>query len=327
MGSLFGLRQEEKRPEPVETPLADLPVVAVLPEETTPPGEPLVAPEVDLSGKLPSFALEALPALLARDCLAYLADPEEEDTRWFAVFGDHLEELGQTPVAGHKAMIAGLTECESGAVTFGDKRFRLEVFVSFNEFGDRFSLQFFEEGRYDYDEAIERRRLNVRLVNKLKPATSLTARNEVDIARVVDANERTPSFTSILVKLDLLEAAKLEAVPEGPDYTLRVLKNSVFPRKMAAEALAQYLGAEYLDVENVDFSRKVARSLDEAWELEKQVVPFAKDGGVLKVAMMDPTDQATMDAIAEKTGLKVVPYCSAAQDILVMVTKAHKKDD
>lgn len=293
-------------------------------EDTT---KPMVATEVNLKGFLPEFAVNAIDDLLVEGCRAFLIEPEEEHTRWFAVFDEGLREIGRTPVEEHKSYLHDISDCESGAISVADMRFRLEDFVSFNEFGDRMSLQFFQEGRYSYIEAIKRRQDNVRLINRLKPASALTAKNENDIAEVIVRNKKTDEFLRQIVVLRIVPAERLENLPPHENLALKVLQDNIFPRKMAAQALADSLGIEFVDVENVPFSKKAACMFDEAWELRHQAVPFDQVGEEIKVAMMDPTDQAVLSEIQEKTKFVPVPFCASAQDITSMVKKAHKNDD
>lgn len=328
MGSLFGkkgsAKVEERRPRSARTLDQLVPAPSREVEDLT---KPMTAPEVDLKSKLPELVADRLGQVVAQGGRAILVDPEETETRWFGVFEDHLEELGRSPVVEHADILAMLDFCRGGAITLGALRYRIETFKSFNEFGDRMTLQFFEEGRFSGEQAIERRQENIRLVNRLKPATSLTAKNELDLYGVVRRNPRDKAFVDLLVEEGLLTPEQVERIPPGEDFELRVLQGNIFPRKVAAVALAHYLGAEYVDVEEVHFSKEAARLLDKDWELDRQVVPFAQDGKDLKVAMMDPTDTALLAEIEERTGCKVRGYCSAAQDILVMIHKAHKRDD
>ncbi len=326
MGSLFGRTESQPggRRRGPRTLDQTVPPVSQEVEDRT---RPMTAPEVDLKGKLPASVAEKLDPFLAGEGRALLANPEEDETRWFGVFDDHLEELGRSPVSEHVGILELLDACRGGAITVQGVRHRLEIFKSFNEFGDRLVLQFFEEGRLDAEQSLERRQENIRLVNRLKPATSLTAKNESDIYGVLQRNPREHSFVDLALQEGLLTQEQVDRVPPGDDYELRILQGNIFPRKMAAMTLAHYLGADYLDVEATSFSKEAARLLTREWELDKQVVPFAQDGQELKVAMMDPTDSETLAQLAEKTGLRIRPFCSAAQDIVGMIHKAHKRED
>ncbi len=327
MGSLFG-QGETRKPQASRRASRSLDeLVPPLSREVEDRSRPMTAPEVDLKGKLPAEVADHLPGLLGAGGRAILANPEEEEVRWFGVHEDHVEEIGRSPVAGYSELLLLLDSCRGGAITLPEARYRIEAFKSFNEFGDRLVLQFFEEGRFTSDEAIERRQENIRLVNRLKPATSLTARNERDIARAITMNPRARPFVEILVEEGVLTREQIEEVPAGEDFELRLLQTHIFPRKVAALALAHYLGVDYIDVEACAFSKETARLLDKDWELDRQVVPFAQDGEELKVAMADPTDTGLLAEIAERTGLRIRPYCSAAQDIVGMIHKAHKRDD
>jgi len=326
MGSLFG-RTDSQPGARRRGPRTLDQVVPPVSQEVEDRTRPMTAPEVDLKGKLPAAVAGKIDSILTREGRALLANPEEEETRWFAVFDEHLEELGRSPVAEHAGTLEILDSCRGGAITVQGVRHRLEIFKSFNEFGDRLVLQFFEEGRFDTEKSLERRQENIRLVNRLKPATSLTAKNEADIYGVLLRNPREKSFVDLAVQEGLLTREQVERIPPGDEYELRVLQGNIFPRKMAAMTLAHYLGVDYLDVEATSFSKEAARLLTREWELDKQVVPFAQDGQELKVAMMDPTDAGLLAELTEKTGLKIRPFCSAAQDIVGMIQKAHKRED
>ena len=327
MGSLFRRKGSapvrDRRRRPVT--LDDL--VPPPSREVEDRSRPMTAPEVDLKGKLPPAVAERLDPVLVEGCRAVLANPEEQEARWFGIFPDRLVELGRSPMQEYPRLLEILDHCKGGAITVEGTRYRLESFKSFNDFGDRLTLQFFEEGRFDAEQSIERRRENIQLVNRLKPATSLTAKNELDLYRVVQRSPRERSFVDVLVGEGVLTPEQLERTPPGEEYELRVLQGNILPRKVAALALAHYLGVEYIDVEATTFSKEAARLLDKEWELEQQVVPFARDDQDLKVAMLDPTDAELVSQIAERTGCRVRAYCSAAQDIMVMIHKGHKRDD
>ncbi len=327
MGSFFGHGQTRKPQAPKRASKSLDELVPPPSREVEDRNRPMTAPEVDLKGKLPAGAADRLAEVLEAGGRAILANPEEEEVRWFAVHEDHIEEIGRSPVADYDNRLALLESCRGGGITLRDARYRIEAFKSFNEFGDRLVLQFFEEGRFTSDEAIERRQENIRLVNRLKPATSLTARNERDIARAIANNPRTRSFIDILLEEGVLTRDEIDQVPAGADFELRLLQTHIFPRKVAALALAHYLGVDYIDVEAATFSKEAARLLEKDWELERQVVPFARDGDELRVAMADPTDAGLLEELSQLTGCRIRPYCSAAQDIVGMIHKAHKRDD
>ncbi len=327
MGSLFGHGETRKPQAPKRVSKSLNELVPPPSREVEDRNRPMTAPEVDLKGKLPAGVAERLAEVLEAGCRAILANPEEEEVRWFGVHEAHIEEIGRSPVADYDSQLVLLESCRGGGITLPDARYRIEAFKSFNEFGDRLVLQFFEEGRFTSDEAIERRQENIRLVNRLKPATSLTARNERDIARAITRNPRPRSFVEILVEEGVLTREEIDQVPAGEDFELRLLQTHIFPRKVAALALAHYLGVDYIDVEAAAFSKEAARLLEKDWELDRQVVPFARDGEELKVAMADPTDVGLLAELARLTGCRIRPYCSAAQDIVGMIHKAHKRDD
>lgn len=303
-------------------------------EEVEDVTERMGAPEVSIGDKVPQFILDNVGACLEDDMRGYFIVPEEEETRWFAVFGDHLKELGRTDVDGHADWLRHLAECDSGAVTVempdgSERRFRLENSVSFNEFGSRLFVQFFEEGRYTYEESVAQRMSNVRLMNKLKPASSLTAKNERDIAAVAVAHNCEEALLRSCVSYGIMELTdeQIAGVRHNEKALLDLLHSLVVPRKMIAQALSDVLHCEFADLEDSDFREEVVMMLDRDWCEEHQAVPWTVKDGTLQVAMMNPLDKETIAAIEEKTKSPVKAYCSSAQDIYALVRRVHQDYD
>lgn len=289
--------------------------------------KPMTAPEVPLREELPGCVSSELTAVLHQGCWSLLLVPEEEFTRWFAIFDDSLRELGRTPIAEHDDYLQRLHGCASGAITLeGGRRFRIEDSRSFNEFGDRYTLQFFEEGAFTCDESIERRRKNIRLVNRLKPADAVTAKNEDSLAAVLTKAHLTGAYLDHLVKDGLLGAEQRAQAGDVEAEFLPLLRGLNIPRKMAAIALADCLGVEYLEIGSEYFDKEVTHLFSAAWKYEHQVFPFIIEKGILRAALADPTDIETIQALEKAAQVPVRVYCSAARDIDNMIRKAHKDD-
>lgn len=297
-----------------------------IPSEMIDPKAKLVSREVDLKGRLGEEAASKLDDAILNGARGLLIDPEDEETRIFAFYDDKIAELARQPLAGHQELLTNLDHCRDGAFSSLDKRWRIENFRSLSDFGDRMVVNFFEEGVMNDEEIYNRRKENIRLVNKLKPATSLSRKNVNDMLALLRRTPRDKPFTEILLEDQLITPAQFERVKDAPDVLEAVLTDYVFPRKAAASALARYLGADYIDVEAVDLDKKAARRLEKEWALKNQAVPFSEDKERIQVAFMDPTDTALQEEIARMTERRVMPYCSAAQDIMVMIHKAHKRD-
>ncbi|MEW6278656.1 MAG: hypothetical protein AB1758_08555 [Candidatus Eremiobacterota bacterium] len=327
MGSLFRGKQEPKKAAKRDSRqrlAAQMP--PPIPSEMIDPKAKLVSPEVDFKGKLPADVAEKLDEHIAAGARGLLVDPEDEETRIFAFYDDRIAELGRAPVAGHNDLLGVIDLCKSGAFTSGPKRYRIENFKSLSDFGDRLVVNFFEEGAQDDEEILNRRKENIRLVNRLKPATSLSRKNVLDMLEVIRRNPREKPFHEVLLEDQLITPAQYDRVKDHEDVLQALMTDYVFPRKAAAAALAAYLGVDYVDVEAVDLDKAAARKLDREYALKNQVVPFKEDKEKVQVAMMDPTNQALIDEVAARCERKVIPFCSAAQDIMVMIHKAHKRD-
>ncbi|MDO5297597.1 MAG: hypothetical protein Q4F00_13400 [bacterium] len=288
---------------------------------------PLLAPEVSLREVLPNFAEKNLNELLHRDCWSFLLVPEEEVTRWFAIFADHLEEIGRTPVAEHDSFMSRLSSLTSGAVSLDDGlRFRIEDFRSFNEFGDRYALQFFKEGAFNCDESIQRRRDNIRLINRLKPADTVTIKNEDDLAKAVLTNKIASAYLDHLQKDGLLSPEQRAAIRDDEAELLTIMRSINIPRKMAAIALAHCLNVEYIEIGEVYFDKSVTHLVSMGWKQEHQVFPYKIDKDQIFMAMADPSDREAVNELEQVSRCQAIIYCSAARDIANMIKKAHKDD-
>lgn len=327
MGSLFkGKPKDDKTRASTSRPKLAAQMPPMIPSEMIDPKEKLTSRDVDLRAKLGGEAAEKLDEVILNGARGLLVDPEDEETRIFAFYDERIAEIGRRPLDQHQELLTALDTCRDGAFASNSKRWRIENFRSLSDFGDRMVVNFFEEGKLNDEEIYNRRKENIRLVNRLKPATSLSRKNVQDILALLRRTPREKPFTEILLEDQLITMAQHERVKEAPDVLEAVLTDYVFPRKAAAAALARYLGADYIDVEAIDLDKKAARRLERDWALKHQAVPFSEDKERIQVAFMDPTDTALQEEIGRMTERRVVPYCSAAQDIMVMIHKAHKRD-
>ena len=309
----------------------DSPSGSYLPVATEPAIEdltkPMAAPEVPLRDFLSYRANDLLDGLLSEGCSCILLDPEEEITRWYAVFPDKIREIDRTPIAEHQHFMTNMGACTNGAIPVGEERYRIEDFRSFNEFGDRYSLMFFREGAYSYDEAIAKRRETIRQINRLKPATALTVKNENEIAKILEKEKLAPAFLEHLRADNIISAERLEAAKSKNEEIIEVLRTINVPRKMAAIALADCLKVPYIEVCEVVLDNEFTHLESQDWKLERQALPFAKEDGCLAIAMANPTDSETFQHLASLCGLPPKIYCASARDVYNTIMRAHKDDD
>ncbi len=325
MGSLFkGKPKESKTAATTSRPRLAAQMPPALPSEMIDPKAKLTSRDVDFRGRIGEEAASKLDEVILAGARGLLIDPEDEETRIFAFYDDRIAEIARQPLAGHQELLASLDTCRDGAFASNSRRWRIENFRSLSDFGDRMVVNFFEEGVLGDEEIYNRRKENIRLVNRLKPATSLSRKNVLDLLALLRRTPKEKPFTEVLLEDQLITMAQYDRVKDSPDVLESVLTDYVFPRKAAASALARYLGADYIDVEAVDLDKRAARRLDKEWALKNQAVPFSEDKERIQVAFMDPTDTALQEEIARLTERRVMPYCSAAQDIMVMIHKAHK---
>ena len=87
--------------------------------------------------------------------------------------------------------------------------------------------------------------------------------------------------------------------------------------------LAKSVGVGYVDLKKINISKEVLQTVKEELSRERKVIPFAKEGGSLHLAMYDPKDLETINFIRKVTGLTVVPFLTFEKDMLGFYVSGH----
>lgn len=90
--------------------------------------------------------------------------------------------------------------------------------------------------------------------------------------------------------------------------------NWVTPEKLM-EAKAQVIGVSYCRPDSQPLSPEVLGYLPEDVAKQFNVIPLARDGNTLSVAMVDPLDLQTIEFIEKKSGMTVRPLLATAEAI------------
>lgn len=127
----------------------------------------------------------------------------------------------------------------------------------------------------------------------------------------------------ILTKKDL---AKLTHEAECTSLSLEecVLKKRLVTPSLLYKAGAQFFKLPYISLLGQIIPKEVLNAIAEPIARTHQIVPYAKEGNVLKVALLDPEDLQTLDFIEKKTGL-ILDLSITDPDSLSDGLKQYKK--
>lgn len=75
-----------------------------------------------------------------------------------------------------------------------------------------------------------------------------------------------------------------------------------------SKLIANELGVSSVDLTKIKISRDALNVLTKEIALERETIPFKKEGGRLHVAMTNPMDLESIDFVAKRTSLDVLPY-------------------
>ena len=97
-------------------------------------------------------------------------------------------------------------------------------------------------------------------------------------------------------------------------------------RKALCRAVAEEFGLAWIELGDRPVARDILSALPRAFVMEHAVMPFAREGGVLQVAVSDPIGVDLMDSLAYVAGSPVRPALAAASDIRQAIDRAYGWD-
>lgn len=113
---------------------------------------------------------------------------------------------------------------------------------------------------------------------------------------------------------DLIEAQKTAT------HLNVALQDVLIGRRLIAkdklgELIAKNLKIGYIDLRDMTIPKEVLGLIKEELALERKVVPIGRDGFILHLAMIDPTNLETINFFRKVTGLNVIPFFAFEKDI------------
>ncbi len=136
------------------------------------------------------------------------------------------------------------------------------------------------------------------------------------------------TIEEILLQSGLLNEENLKKADEESKKTGEVLQQTVLDMGLATKAeILRILSREWrvraVDLSEMDIDPDVGKILPKQLAKQKMVIPFAKEEGMLLLAMRDPRDVFAVEDIQLRFGIQVIPYLAMPTDIRASISKVH----
>lgn len=95
--------------------------------------------------------------------------------------------------------------------------------------------------------------------------------------------------------------------------------------KALIQSKAELIGVPYVSADEQPISPEVLASIPEEVAKRFTVVPIAKSGQTLSVAMVDPLDLQVLEFLEKKSGLAIKPYISTAESIVRTIAEQYSR--
>ena len=130
----------------------------------------------------------------------------------------------------------------------------------------------------------------------------------------------------LVKRADLEEALKEQSRTHRPLGSVLIERNYITEEQLLM-VLAEQMGYQYVNLTMEPISVATFNIIPIGVCKEHNVVAVSKDGGVLKVAMVDPLDLNAMDAVQEATGMRVQPVFATNEKIKDKISELSSEHD
>lgn len=111
-------------------------------------------------------------------------------------------------------------------------------------------------------------------------------------------------------KVDVAEIDKLIIKAKRSDLPLSelIVGEGLITQDQLSQIVARELGVSTVDLGKIKVDKDALDTITKQIALEREAVPFKKEGNRIHIAMTNPIDLEAIDFISKRTGLDVVPY-------------------
>lgn len=134
---------------------------------------------------------------------------------------------------------------------------------------------------------------------------------------------------SILVQSGIITVKTLERALErqkgsGKRLGMVLEEMGVITEEELIKGLAEQLGLQTVaGIASHSFQWDILGLVPENLAVQKFVFPLKQKEGVLALAMTDPSDHETIDFIAQKSGMKIIPVLATRDDITAAISRHY----
>ena len=144
--------------------------------------------------------------------------------------------------------------------------------------------------------------------------------------------QKRRTIEEIFLQSGLLNQETLKKAEEESKKSGEVLQQSILDAGLATKAeILRILSREWrvraVDLSEMDIDPDVGKVLPKQLSKQKMVIPFAKEEGMLLLAMRDPRDVFAVEDIQLRFGIQVIPYLAMSSDIRAAISKVHGGDE
>ena len=140
--------------------------------------------------------------------------------------------------------------------------------------------------------------------------------------------QKRRTIEEIFLQSGLLTPETLKKAEEETKKSGEVLQQGILDAGLATKAeILRVLSREWkvraVDLSEMDIDPDVGKILPKQLSKQKMVIPFAKEEGMLLLAMRDPRDVFAVEDIQLRFGIQVIPYLAMSSDIRAAISKVH----
>lgn len=117
--------------------------------------------------------------------------------------------------------------------------------------------------------------------------------------------------------VDASSLSKLEEYAKAASISLTdaLIEKDVITDEHLGMMIADSLKIPFIVLSKISIPEDVITIIPERFARKHQVIPFAREGHVTKIAMVNPTDEEAIRMIAQKTGGQVIPHLASEREV------------
>jgi len=135
-------------------------------------------------------------------------------------------------------------------------------------------------------------------------------------------------YTEILLRKQILSPDQLAearglAASQGMKLQDALVKLGYATQEQIIAAVAEHSGMQFVDLTDITIPAAVIELVPESVARENVVLPYAQEGGVLKIIMHDPTDFTTLEKLQFILQKELVPVLAPREQIIEAINRHY----